>query len=94
MSDAKTTTNHKEIRAWAESRNGRPSRVKGTADHSGEGILRIDFNEPEPNLEEISWEEFFTTFDDRKLAFLHQDKTADGHTSRFFKFVNREAAHH
>ncbi len=90
MAQASTTTDHNVIRKWAEARDGRPARVRGTEDRSGEGILRFDFAEPDDKLESISWEEFFETFDDRKLAFLHQDKTADGKTSRFFKFVRRE----
>jgi hypothetical protein len=90
MAQASTTTDHKTIRRWAEERGGRPARVKGTDDRSGEGILRFDFAEPEEKLESISWEEFFETFEDRKLALLHQDKTADGKTSRFFKFVRRD----
>lgn len=89
MSSAETTTDHEQIRAWAEQRGGTPTRVKGTGDDEGEGILRIDFAEADDALEPISWEEFFDTFEDRKLAFLHQDKTADGKESRFFKFVNR-----
>jgi len=89
-SHSDTTTDHDIIRQWVESRQGRPTRVRGTGDEHGEGILRIDFAEPDEKLEEISWEEFFETFDDRKLAFLHQDQTADGKTSRFFKFVRRE----
>jgi hypothetical protein len=89
-SHSETTTDHDAIRQWVESRQGRPTRVKGTGDEHGEGILRIDFAEPDEKLEEISWDEFFETFDDRNLAFLHQDKTADGKTSRFFKFVRRE----
>ena len=63
--------------------------VKGTEGKDGEGILRVDFREPDDKLEPISWDEFFETFEDRKLAFLHQDKTADGKESRFFKFVKR-----
>ena len=89
MSQAKTTTDHNEIRKWIETRKGRPTVVEGTQGKDGEGILRVDFREPDDKLEEISWDEFFKTFDDRKLAFLHQDKTADGHESRFFKFVHR-----
>ena len=86
---SKQTTDHEEIRKWVQARDGRPAAVAQT--HSGDdaGILRIDFGEKEPELEEISWEEFFQTFDDRKLAFLYQDKTKDGGTSRFFKFVRR-----
>jgi hypothetical protein len=53
------------------------------------GDLRIDFAEPDEKLTPIDWDEFFETFDDRKLAFLHQDKTSDGSPSRFFKFVRR-----
>src|SRR5690606_30958020 len=86
MSEAKTTTNHDEIRKWVEERDGRPSRVKT----SGKGgVLRIDFREPEESFEEISWDDFFKIFDENNLAFLHQDKTADGKTSRFNKFVER-----
>ena len=89
MTEANTTTDHATIRRWAEERGGRPAMVKGTEDRSGEGILRFDFAEPDDKLEKISWEEFFQTFDDRKLALLHQDKTSDGKMSRFFKFVRR-----
>ena len=90
MAQASTTTDHKLIRKWIEERKGRPTVVKGTEGKDGEGILRVDFREPDEKLEEIPWDEFFETFEDRKLAFLHQDKTADGKTSRFFKFVHRE----
>jgi hypothetical protein len=89
MSQAKTTTDHNTIRKWAEARGGRPTRVKGTEGKDGSGVLRFDFAEPDEKLEEIPWEEFFETFDDRELALLYQDKTADGKTSRFFKFVHR-----
>lgn len=88
MSQARKITAHDEIRSWAEERGGRPSRVKGTSEGGG-GILRFDFGESEEGLEEISWDEFFKTFEDRKLALLVQDETASGETSRFFKFVNR-----
>jgi len=92
MSEAKTTTDHKKIREWVEERGGHPARVKGTEDKSGGGLLRIDYPgySGEGKLEEISWEEFFEEFDDSELAFLHQDKTADGEQSRFSKLVSRE----
>ena len=88
---AERTTDHDAIRAWVEERNGRPSVVTRSHDaEEGGGILRIDFDEPESSLEEVPWDEFFQTFEDRQLAFLHQDRTADGKVSRFFKFVRRE----
>jgi hypothetical protein len=89
VSSATTTTDHDEIRKWIEDRDGRPAKVKGTESRDGEGILRVDFRDPDDKLEPISWEEFFETFEDRKLAFLHQDQKGKA-TSRFFKFVRRE----
>ena len=89
MSTSETTTDHDTIRKWIEDRGGVPTVVKGTEDDEGEGILRVDFAERDEKLEEISWDEFFDTFEDRGLAFLYQDETKDGKESRFFKFVNR-----
>jgi hypothetical protein len=87
MSSSETTTDHKVIQKWAKERDGRPSaiRTKGKG-----GLLRIDFGEKEEEFEEIDWDEFFQIFDQNKLAFLYQDKTEDGQTSRFNKFVERE----
>jgi hypothetical protein len=90
MSSADKITDHDAIRKWAEERGGRPSAVKRTEGKGeGIGVLRFDFGEKEESLEEISWEDFFETFEEKNLALLVQDKTADGQTSRFFKFVSR-----
>ncbi|MEZ2131553.1 MULTISPECIES: hypothetical protein [unclassified Sinorhizobium] len=86
MSSSSMTTNHNQIRKWVEARKGHPARVKGEGPG---GILRIDFGKPEESLEEISWDEFFRIFDENKLAFLYQDETEGGKTSRFSKFVAR-----
>jgi len=84
------TTDHNEIRRWAEARDGFPATVRGTAERGEEaGLLRIMFRDDE-DLERIEWEDFFEKFDEEKLAFLYQEKTADGEVSRFFKFVQRE----
>ncbi|WP_337268231.1 hypothetical protein [Oryzifoliimicrobium ureilyticus] len=87
MSTSHTTTDHETIQRWIEERKGRPSRVKGAGEG---GLLRIDFAEPEDSLEEIDWSEFFQIFEHNKLAFLYQDETSDGKTSRFNKFINRD----
>jgi hypothetical protein len=84
MAEATTTTDHDEIRRWAEERDGRPARVRGT------GVLRIDFDDPggddDDKLEEISWDEWFRVFDESDVVFLHQDES----NSRFNKLVSRE----
>lgn len=89
---AKQTTNHAEIRRWAEERGGKPALVRATREKRGpSGILRIDFPgySGDDTLEEISWEEFFRTFDQKRLAFLYQDETGEGEESRFFRLVHR-----
>ena len=93
-SESKVTTNHDEIKAWVEERGGRPARVKGTEGKAGSGVLRIDYPgfSGEDTLEQITWEEFFTAFDDNNLAFLYQEETKDGSESRFSKFVDRGSA--
>lgn len=82
MTTRKTTTNHAEIKRWAERRGGHFAKA---------GILRIDFPgfSGDDQLEEVGWDAWFKTFDDRELAFLYQETTADGEESRFNKLVSR-----
>ena len=72
-------------------RDGRPARVASTARVDDTGVLRIDFPEDEADddLEEVSWDEFFDKFEEKRLAFLYQDETGSGKRSRFNKFVQR-----
>jgi hypothetical protein len=90
MSTSETTTDHDTIRTWAEERGGRPATVTGTETGDEEaGILRIDFQDPDDRLEEISWDDWFAKFEEENLAFLYQDEKKDGETSTFFKLVKR-----
>jgi hypothetical protein len=91
--ESKTTTDHKKIQKWVEERKGSPSFVKGTGKAEDPGLLRINFpGGKEYTLENISWEEFFNKFDENKLAFLYQEKTATGRQSRFNKIISGETA--
>lgn len=91
MTESKQTTDHHVIRKWAEERDGRPASVSATHSDDDAGILRIDFDDGEPDegLEPIEWDAFFEKFEEAGLAFLYQEKTRSGGTSRFFKFVRR-----
>lgn len=93
---SKTTTDHDEIRKWAEARQGKPATVKRTEKDGEAGVLRINFPgySGENSLEDISWEEFFQKFDEKHLVFLYQDTTSSGEQSRFFKFVSHDTAEH
>lgn len=74
MRDNIVTTNHEEIRRWAEQRGGKPARVIGDQEDDGTGGIRIDFpgEVGDEVLEEISWAEFFERFEKQKLAFFYQ----------------------
>lgn len=91
MARAQATTNHDKIREWAENRGGHPATVKATETDHEAGILRLDFDPPDDSLEQISWDEFFDKFEDADLAFLYQEESAGGKTSRFHKFVARDS---
>ncbi len=87
------TIDHDTIRHWAEERGGKPATVASTEDHGRPGLLRIDFpgGAGEGTLEEVPWDDFFEKFDCAHLAMIYQEETADGETSYFCKFVNRDA---
>ena len=91
----RTTTDHDEIRRWAEGRGGRPAAVEGTGSGDDPGILRIAFPDrqqsDDESLEEISWNEWFEAFDRNGLALVYQEQTAEGQESRFNKLVSRES---
>lgn len=88
-SESQRTTDHDEIRAWVEERDGHPARVEGTGE-DGDGLLRIDFDEADEDLERIDWDEFFEAFEANDLALVYQDETDEGEESRFSKLVSRE----
>ena len=90
---SKITSDHETIKKWVEDRGGVPVSVKGTSSSGETGLLRIQFPGfgKEDPFNKISWEEFFSKFDEKNLAFLCQDETRDGKQSRFFKFVARKS---
>lgn len=82
------TKNHDVIVEWAAERDARPATIPGTEHGDHLGVLRFDFGEPTEGLQEVSWEEWFETFDDRKLSFIYQEQKSDGSPSNFFRLDN------
>ncbi len=79
------TRNHEVIRKWAEERKAEPATVSGTSHDGRPGVLRFDFpGYGGQELEHISWDDWFKSFDDRKLIFLYQEHLRDGRMSNFF----------
>jgi len=91
MAEAKFTTDHDEIREWAEARGGRPAAVRKTHGKDDPGIIRIEFPDA-PNAKDSALEEFFEKFDEADLALVYQEKTASGQKSNFNKLIGRETA--
>jgi hypothetical protein len=88
MSAAKKTTDHEEIRRWAERHGAQPATVKRTRSKNDVGLLRLDFPgfSGEGSLQSIGWDEWFSKFDEQRLALLYQD----GKNTNFNKLVRRE----
>lgn len=86
---AQTTTDHDAIRKWAEKKGGKPAAVESTHSDDDAGIIRIMFpdapNSEHDALVEITWDEFFKEFEDRKLALIHEED------SMFSKLVSRDS---
>jgi hypothetical protein len=57
-------------------------------------MIRLDFPgfTGEGKLQPISWDDWFQSFDENKLALLVQEQTARGQKSNFNKLVSRETA--
>ena len=76
MGSLHRTSKHDVVRAWAEKRNGKPSRVRGTTD-----ALKLDFGHPDqgfaphpvPVLETLSWDDWFAIFDEKELALQFEE---------------------
>ena len=85
------TTDHQQIRRWAESAGGRPVQepVAGTS----LAVPSIEFApEPADGARTCSWEDWFAAFDQAGLALLYQESEPDGSPSRFAKLVQRDTA--
>ena len=55
----------------------------------GLGVLRFDFpGYSGEQLRRVSWEDWFATFDQRRLNFIYQEERADGSPSNFFRLEN------
>ena len=82
------TRSHEVIERWAEERGGVPATVSSTKKEGGRpGVLRLNFPKfGGRRLQEVSWEQWFRTFDKRKLVFLFQEHKKDGKQSNFFRF--------
>ncbi len=84
------TTHHEVIKQWAEERGATPATVEGTEHEDHLGVLRFDFGGGAKKLRHVSWDEWFETFDARRLNFIYQQERSDGRQSNFFRLESPE----
>ncbi|MEV0152791.1 hypothetical protein AB0H57_03490 [Micromonospora sp. NPDC050686] len=88
------TTNHEVIQRWARARNARPATIAGTERGDRPGVLT--FNLPgyreSSRIREITWDDWFRTFDSRRLNLIYQEQLRDGRQSNFFRTESPDRA--
>ena len=93
MSTSKKTTDHTEIRSWAESRGAQPALIK--EDSYDSGVLRIALpgQPPQGKVVPLTWDHFFKRFDDDGLAFMYAPEAHDPDMENYNKLVRRDGYH-
>ena len=81
------TANHEVIQRWARERGAKPATIAGTERDGRAGVLT--FNIPgyreSSKIREITWDQWFHTFDLRRLNLIYQEQMRDGRQSNFFR---------
>jgi hypothetical protein len=79
MAISEPTSNHEEIRRWAEANQFSPAEQLPVRVDGEPAELRL-LSEPQINARQdkrlISWEEFFAKFDEQGLAFVYDQDSA------------------
>jgi hemerythrin superfamily protein len=78
------TRSHDVIRRWAEERRAAPATAPG-GDAQRPRVLRFNFPGYDKSLQEVSWDVWFGSFDERDLVFIYQEHMKAGNPSNFFK---------
>lgn len=94
----KITTDHEEIRKWAEKHHGKPQIIDDPQAESDEVGIRIDFlgKKDEKDLDtrrtlrDISWDDFFKIFEEKGLAFMYEEKPFHKDLNLAYKFTYRD----
>ncbi|MBW4703431.1 hypothetical protein [Micromonospora sp. RL09-050-HVF-A] len=81
------TTNHQVIRNWAAARGARPATIVGTERAGRPGVLTFDLPgyRQSRQVRVVSWDDWFRTFDSRRLNLIFQEQLRDGRQSNFFR---------
>ena len=96
--ERKVTTDHEEIKSWAERSGGRPEVIDDPHAEADVVAPRIGFpHQPDDSqvsprlVREVLWEEFFAHFEEQSLAFEFQEPMEPGvNPIDAYQFIHRE----
>ncbi|MEV0807066.1 hypothetical protein [Micromonospora sp. NPDC050200] len=81
------TSNHEVIQNWARARGAQPATIAGTEREGRPGVLTFEIPgyRESSRVQVISWDDWFRTFDTRRLNLIYQEQMRDGRQSNFFR---------
>lgn len=96
MTNKKVTTDHDEIKNWAEKHKAVPALIDDVDAGADKVGIRLDFPGDydekyldEEDTHDIDWESFFKVFEEQELAFIYDNKLQSD-PSWGYKFIKRE----
>ena len=95
--DVEYTTDHNMIRRWISAHHGHPARLKDvdTSAHGEQTAIHLRIRFPgmpaseSHLLQDISWKEFLSAFEARRLAMEFVDEPTENTPVPSVRFVNR-----
>jgi hypothetical protein len=98
MGMEKTTTDHDEIKQWAQRFEGKPQVIESPEAGAEKPALRISFPGEKGeisfgharSIRDSNWTEFFRIFEDLELAIVYLPEPNPNNLADSYKFVSRE----
>lgn len=84
------TTDHETIRDWVEKRGGTPAHITGQIDDDASSLYIVREDESMDDLEPMSWDEFFETFEAENLVFVYQDRDVGETDEWLYNLIDRQ----
>lgn len=88
--ETRRTTDHGTIRNWLESNDLAVARTAETDRSRSGGLTVVTEGRTDDSIKEVTWDEFFETFEDEGLAFVYRTETMGPEKQLYYEFVPRD----